>query len=235
MPTRQQYVAAFERERINQYPMIDDFEQRCGYRIERVLLEDMARTLQCPVKRNPPNWQHGRVLYALLSDYLMREDRGFVRALDIGTAKGFSALCMAAALQDRAALGEVVSLDVIDPAARVSRNTIADCDGLNTIATLVAPWVCSHRVIFRRSSGSRWLNDNIGQVHFAFVDGKHSFSAVREEARLLASCQARGDIAVFDDVQIVGVAEAVNEARSMYHIEIIEVASWRKYAIGTRK
>lgn len=120
-----EYQAAFERERVNAYPAIDELEARSGYALERSRLEIAAKHLACPVKRNPPNWQHGRVIYALLRRYLAART-GFVSLLDIGTAKGFSALCMAFALADAGMDGAITSLDVVDPDARVPRNSIAE-------------------------------------------------------------------------------------------------------------
>ena len=57
------------------------------------MVEAAARVLACPLKANPPNWQHGRVLYAGYRAYLAGLQRR-VLLLDIGTAKGFSAAAM---------------------------------------------------------------------------------------------------------------------------------------------
>ena len=47
------------------YPVVDEFEQRMGFAVDRERLEDAAGVLACLLKKNPPKWQHGRVLYAL--------------------------------------------------------------------------------------------------------------------------------------------------------------------------
>lgn len=228
-----EYQAAFERERVNAYPAIDELEARSGYALERSRLEIAAKHLACPVKRNPPNWQHGRVIYALLRRYLAART-GFVSLLDIGTAKGFSALCMAFALADAGMDGAITSLDVVDPDARVPRNSIAECEELKTVAQFVSPWQESRFIAFRQSTGAAWLVSDRGRVHFAFVDGKHEYRAVREEAELLARRQEPGDIALFDDLQIAGVERAVRATRG-YAVAMLEAKRERRYAIATRQ
>ena len=121
------YELAFNSERMNEYPPVDEFEERMGYALERSRLENAARVLACPLKKNPPNWVHGRVLYSLARNYLQGQID--VSILDIGSAKGFSALCLLWALRDSDILGSVTSVDVIDPEARVRRNTVAELDG----------------------------------------------------------------------------------------------------------
>jgi predicted O-methyltransferase YrrM len=248
-----QYTAAFHQERLVEYPAIDAIEDRVGYALAGDRLRAAARVLACPVKKSPPNWQHGRVLYAMARHYLdgYRDEfysrpyfkTGGVRLskvpdsvamLDIGTAKGFSALCMRWALDDAHAIGTVTSVDVLDPKERVSRNTVAEVDGLKTLGEILAPWPEAQSITFLKSTGQKWLQEHPERVHVAFVDGKHSYEAVSWEAALLAERQLSGDLVMFDDVQIDGVAKAVKELRA-YAIEYVDVLPNRRYAIGVRK
>src|SRR5262245_9408863 len=119
-----EYEAAFRKECDQSYPVVDALEKRYGYAIDRTKLNIAAHVLACPLKKNPPNWQHGRILYALTRHYLQGQID--VSLLDVGTAKGFSALCLLWSLRDTDILGSVTSVDVIDPLARVKRNTVAE-------------------------------------------------------------------------------------------------------------
>lgn len=230
----EQYAAAFHQERVQTYRMIDAIEARCGYAVDRGRLEDAARVLACPVKKSPPNWQHGRVLYALTRKYLECQD-GPIACLDIGTAKGFSALCLRWALNDAGVDGEIVSVDVINPQERVSRNTVADVDGIKTLGEILAPWwPDAQGITFLKSTGQQWLQEHPQRVHVAFVDGKHSYEAVSWEGALLAERQQTGDLVMFDDVQIDGVARAIRKLRA-YEIEYVDVLPNRRYAIGVRR
>jgi predicted O-methyltransferase YrrM len=226
------YAAIFERERLVQYPVVDAFERRMGYAIDRAKLEKAARVLACPLKKSPPNWQHGRVIYSAIRNYVGASWNH--NLLDVGTAKGFSALCMAWAMADSQYPAVIVSVDVLDPHERVRRNTVAEAEGPKTLSQILAQWPESQSINFIKSTGQKWLQEHPARVHVAFIDGKHSYEAVSWEAALLAERQQTGDLAIFDDAQIDGVAKALKELRS-YELEYLEVLPTRRYAIGRRK
>lgn len=233
------YQGAFDAERAQSYPAIDAFERRMGAMIDRQSLEEAARVLACPVKANPPNWQHGRVIYAAANRTLRSAIYGGhgasdVLLLDIGTAKGFSALMLRWALRDVGIPGRVVSLDVIDPEGRVRRNTIAEVDGLKTLAETLAPWHEAQLIEFVQSDGRAWLTQHTDRVHVAVVDGKHTHEAVRWEAALLDARQQSGDVIIFDDLQIPGIAKAVHEIRG-YEIEYLAAKPERTYAVARKR
>jgi predicted O-methyltransferase YrrM len=234
IPPVSAYRQCFELERIVDYPVIDAIEDRAGAALDRGRLEAAAKVLACPVKARPPNWQHGRMLYAVAWDYLLRHE-GSITILDIGTAKGFSALCLLWACQDAGRACQVVSVDVIDPRSHARRNTVAECDGLKTLAEILEPWPEAAAISFEHETGIDWLSWASFRVHIAYIDGKHDYEVVREEARLLAALQAPGDVAIFDDVQIAGVARAVGELDRQYAIEYVQVLPARIYAIGVRR
>jgi predicted O-methyltransferase YrrM len=158
-----------------------------------------------------------------------------VTLVDIGTAKGFSALCLEWARRDSGLLGRVVSLDVIDPAARRLRNTIADCDGPKTLAELLAPWPEAEAIEFRHEPADAWLARSTDRVVLAFVDGKHTREAVTREGVLLSARQQPGDLAVFDDLQLPPVAAAVADLATAYDFRYVLASPARIYAIGTRR
>lgn len=230
--SRADYDRIFHVEQVREYPAIDAFEHRCGYRLDRVRLETAARVLACPFKAHPPSWQHGRVLYAIVRRVL-KDCHAHVLALDVGTAKGFSALVLRWALDDAGVQGDVVSVDVIDPCERRFRKTVRDTEGPTTLFELLADWPEASRITFKQSTGAKWLRSYSGRIHVAFVDGKHSYPAVREESDLLRARQHPGDLIVFDDVQIFEVKRAVNELDG-YHVEFVPSAPERMYAIARR-
>lgn len=234
----EEYHRIFEAERRSEYPMVDAFEQRMGFAIDREKLESAARVLSCPYKAAPPSWQHGRVLYAVVRHFLSGKPSGCWTIFDIGTAKGFSALCMQWALMDHAGgaltVG-VTSVDVMPPDARVRRNTVAEVDGLKTLAEILAPWREAEHIEFIHTTGIHWLQSEQGQVDVAFIDGKHSGPVVKTEGQLLAARQEAGDVVVFDDVHIPDVGAAVDSLKTLYDIERLQVLPKRAYAIARRK
>jgi predicted O-methyltransferase YrrM len=231
----EEYQRIFDLERQQSYPMVDAFEQRMGFAVERERLEEAARVLSCPLKAAAPNWQHGRVLYAAAERYIEDNRVSSIRTLDIGTAKGYSALCVLWAVEDACIDSESFSVDVMPPTARVRRNTVAEVDGLKTLAEILAPWPEASRITFVESTGIDWLKAHPERIHIAFVDGKHSGSVVRQEGVLLAKRQQSGDLCIFDDVHIGDVSAAVTSLHNEYKLEYLQVLPKRAYAIGVRR
>lgn len=234
--TREAYESVFAEESRRVYPAVDALERATGFALEPERYLPAAKVLACPVKTNPPNWQHGRVLYSVTRKYLDGwANHQRTRALDIGTAKGFSALCVRFAIEDDGNDAESVSVDVIPPEARVSRNTIAEVDGLKTLPEILEPWPEAQRITFVKSTGIDWLMAHSERVNIAFVDGKHSGDVVYREGLLLSARQDSGDIVVFDDVHILDVWRAVDSLAGFYNIERLQVLPKRAYAIARRK
>lgn len=239
-PTAADYQAIFDAERVKDYPVVNAFEARMGFALDRDRLESAARVLACPLKKSPPNWQHGRVLYAFARKFLSGKPGGCWTFLDIGSAKGFSALCMQWALMDHAGgalTSGVTSVDVIDPDERVRRNTVAEVDGLRTLRETLAPWPESQEITFKKSTGIDWINGSQYSVDFAFVDGKHTGAVVAEEGRLLADMKEDGEpqFVVFDDVHLDDVNKAVISLSDLYELETLRILPNRAYAIGVRR
>jgi prepilin-type processing-associated H-X9-DG protein len=233
--TAETYARIFAEEQARTYPMVDAFEARMGYAMPRERLEDLARVLACPYKASAPCWQHGRVLYAVTRDYLTGSCEDAVIVLDIGTAKGFSAMSLLSALIDSHAAGWVTSVDVMPPDALVRRNTVAEVDGLKTLAEILAPWPEASGIHFVESTGIDWLTKHPERINVAFVDGKHTGAVVRQEGLLLSDRQQSGDVVVFDDVHIPDVGAAVDLLSKVYDIERLQVLPKRAYAIARRK
>lgn len=230
--TKAEYDLAFERECFKDYPTVAAVEDSLDFRISREWLRGAARVLACPVKINPPNWQHGRVLYAALRTYMKdNPSADQLNVLDIGTAKGFSALCMARAALDAERTVRITSIDVIDPDGRARRNTVAEVDGLLTLHETLSQWPEETKSIdFILGKAENWLVLNRKRIHFAFVDGKHAYESVRKELTSLSQCQMAGDVIVCDDLQVPGVRRAVDEVQGYGRYDVT-VLPERAYAV----
>lgn len=234
--TAADYARIFDEERQQAYPTVDTFEWACGFALDRVKLEGAARVLACPLKNNPPNWQHGRVLYAAARQFFESLPyETWINALDIGTAKGFSALCVQWALNDSSRRGRVVSLDVLNPYGVESRNTVSELDGPVTLMQILEPWPEADAIEFHRSTGIEHLREHVRRQHFAFVDGKHSGEVVAQEAALLARRQEPGDLTIFDDAHMPDVAKAIQTARGNYDLASLVAKPGREYVVARRR
>jgi predicted O-methyltransferase YrrM len=219
---RAKYFEAFQAEAARAYPQIDRFIELLGgdqlaggasFKATWPFLQ-MAKVLACPMKERAPNWQHGRVLYSLARKVgELWRDAEAVTLVDIGTAKGFSALCMAWGLSDAGARGVVHSFDVIDPLERVERNTVAELDGLKNVPELVEPFMPAGKAVsveFHRVPGMLFDQAvTVERIPLAFIDGKHKATDVFSEAGKIADRQRAGDFILFDDWQIPGVRDGI--------------------------
>lgn len=235
-PTVQDYEARFQAECANDYPEVDRLEQDMGMVLAKPFLLEAARVLACPVKANPPSWQHGRVIFSVVARYLA-DGLGPALLVDIGTAKGFSALCLLWAARCARREAQVLSIDVVDPRAPVLRNTVAEARAGRalTLAETLRPWPVSRDIQFMQGTGEGLLSALDRPVTAAFVDGKHTHAVVASELDLLSRLQRPGMVTIADDLQIEGVAEAVREAVGSGRYTSREVtAGPRRYAVLTR-
>ncbi len=232
-PSAAEYARVFHVEQGQAYPLVDALEAKMGFALDRTRLETAARVLACPVKKHAPHWQHGRVIYSLYRQYLQSRP-GRALLLDVGTAKGFSALCAQWALRDAGASGTVVSVDVIDPRSRESRNTVAEVESPKTLTEVLDPWPEAGAIKFLQSTGVDWLTAYQGRVDAAFVDGKHTGTVVWKEGLLLADRQEAGDLVIFDDVHLPDIKSAVLSL-SAYTVDVLSPLPHRAYAIARRK
>ena len=162
---------------------------------------DAVKTL-----RGGDGGEHGRLLYGLVRR-LERQSSGVI--LDIGTARGFSAMTMARASLDGELGQRICSVDVIghdQPTDWHSRRKHDPADPL-------AGRAVSRAEIWRHypdeAACIRALQDasrdvlehwTFGPVGLAFIDGEHTYRAVRDDLRSLERLMAPGGVIVLDDI-----------------------------------
>ena len=236
------YQRIFDLERTHQYPIIDDFEQRMGYAIDRAKLEEAARVIEAAARRyygrrgfgwdprsedwSTPGGPPGPVGIPFDNPFAV---------LDIGTAKSFSALCLLWALNDAGADGSVTSVDVIDPYSPEIRNTVAELSRPLTLHETLEPWPEAKAITFVQSTGINWLKAHPERLHIVFVDGKHKADVVSEEAALILARQVAGDLCIFDDVHLPEIRAVVRGLHHSYSLEYLDILPNRGYAVGVRK
>lgn len=237
------YLKIFEEARSRVFPPIDEYVERMGFDLDRTWLETLALKTQVVIKSSPINWQHGRLLYATLRNYLesVRGEPNLITVFETGTARGFSALCMARALIDGQASGVVISVDIISHNTEIFWNSISDADGKKTRAALIQDWAEElNRVVFLQA----WSEDvvdglGVNRINFAFLDAQHEYRDVLREMAYVMARQESGDVIVFDDVTVGvfdGVVRAVEELRHSGSYEVLDISSegGRAYAIARR-
>ncbi len=241
--SREEYLALHAEARKNEFPRIDNLERRFGAAIDREWMEQLALHTQVVIKKSKLNYHHGRILYSILKNYVQdKPEKETVVVLETGTARGFSALCMARALEDGSQNGYIITVDSLPHMTPMYWNCIDDHNGPNTRQDLLMGNAdLLPKVTFVQGRTDEVLPTlGIKRVHMAFLDAAHTEDAVLEEYRYVEPRQAPGDIIVFDDVTpelFPGVCKAVEaiESEGKYDVERIQVSAQRGYAVARHR
>jgi predicted O-methyltransferase YrrM len=239
---RDEYLRLADEVKARRYPEIDAYEREAGYAVDPAWLHALALHTQITKKKSELCYQHGRVLYAALRQYLAEQGGGSVRILETGTARGFSSLCMAKALADAGAEGTIFTYDVLPHEASILWNCVDDHEGPRTRAELLAPWaeLVERYLVFAQGDSVRSLPRlRVPRVNFAFLDGHHTYPYVMREFEWLRPRQRPGDVVVFDDYtdDFPGVIQAVDEIcdRFGYDRHVVRSLDRRAYVVARRQ
>lgn len=218
--------------------ILDEFN-RFGNKHDLEYLENLALQTHIVVKKSPANFNHGLLLFSKLAQYCV-ETRPSVplTLLDVGSARGFSALVMTYVLEKFAVPGSVLSLDIVSHDTKKFWGCILDRDNGISRAEIVSNFIGFQRIIFLQGKSKEILPIiGISRVHFAFLDGDHEWRSLKHETRFLYRRQFPGDMIIFDDYtteQYPGVIQAVKEISSNYNVRIVGDVLDRGYAVATR-
>lgn len=223
---------------------IREAEARLGFAIDPNWLNQLALHTQVVIKKSSLNWMHGRLLYAVLRNYLADyPDRSTpITILETGTARGFSAVVMARAVIEAGVCASVVTIDSLPHDTPQYWNCIDDFEGAKTRRELLSGWPSElERIIFIQGWATHQLPRlGFSRIHFAFLDAQHTKEAVLSEFLYVSSRQEQGDVIVFDDVTegaFDGVVDAVKEVqqRGAYAVERVTSGEGRGYAVARRR
>ena len=213
--------------------------ERFGYLPHPEFVAEVALATQVVPKEEQLDWSHGFLLYASLRSYLERtpSDRP-VAIFETGTARGFSALCMAKALHDARRAGTILTVDILHAERPIYWNSIADAQGPRTRLELLEPWfeLVEDHIVFLRGDVSIAIEQlGLARIHFAFLDAEHTYDAVRRELAFVAAHQRPGDVIVCDDYtprEFPEIVQAVDDLAGpgTYVLEPFSSSDARGYA-----
>ena len=161
------------------------------------------------ILRGGDGGEHGMLLYKLVSEGSQQNQPLVV--LDVGTARGFSALTMARAMLDGELEGRVYSVDVIGHDEPVNwHGTKQDADeplaGVEMSRSEIwRRWFAEESRLVTTIEGrslevlSGWRH---GPIDNAFLDGSHEYEDVKGELEALDSLMAEGGVIVVDDFHL---------------------------------
>jgi len=243
LASKDYYLTKFKKAISEKFDEIDEFEKKCNFSIDKNWIDNLALHTQVVKKNSEINYQHGRILYSLLSQYLYlsKKNNDNILIFETGTARGFSSICMSKAINDRKMKGLILTLDVLPHNEKIYWNCIDDHEGKKTRSELLSKWPNELKNIIFIQGQNRTLLKKIGieRINFAFLDAQHTKNAVLNEYYYVKDRQIKNDIIVFDDVDHSNpeVLEVVNSSivKKSYFVNIINTDSKRAYAIAYKK
>ncbi len=165
------------------------------------------------VLRGGDGGEHGLLLYKL--GRLFAGSGGSLVALDIGTARGFSAMMLARAILDEDAGGHVYTVDVFghDEPRRwhIAKQRDDELDGARPMTRLEIweRWFAEESAVVSTITSrslevlQEWPH---GPIDLAFLDGSHTYADVKGELTMLDSLMAERCAIVMDDYHLGVVA-----------------------------
>ena len=246
LTTKEEYIRLSNEVSKRTYPEIDNYEKNMGVAIDTEWLHELALHTQVVIKESPLCYAHGRVLYTSLSKYiserLTTSSTERITIWETGTARGFSALCMAKALNDQHCAGTIVTFDVLPHNTTMYWNCIDDLEKPKTRSELLNPWqsLVEDFILFNQGDTRLELPKvKAERIHFAFLDGGHTYEDVMFEFNQIQSHQRPGDIIVFDDYtpnQFPGIVRAVDHICKNYNHqrEVLKAHSGRGYVVAVK-
>jgi cephalosporin hydroxylase len=198
---------------------------------------------QVTIKGSANCYQHGRVLYSSLTRYARERCGQHLNVIETGTARGFSALCLAKALSDCGATGKIITFDLLPHDERIYWNCIRDVAGPCTRMELLQDYraLIERYLVFHRGDTRRALRRMaFPRVHFAFFDSVHTYDHVMAEFASVRGRQHPGDVVVFDDYTqdaFPGVVKAADEicVTEGYQPTRIAASANRRYLVAVKR
>ena len=160
------------------------------------------------ILRGGDGGEHGLLLYKLLTSKQSNCSRHPILSLDVGTARGFSAITMARAILDANIQGRIYTIDIIDQheprdwhVAKQQRDE--PLAGVQIARSNIwRQWYEEEAKVISPITGrsSEVLKSwNHGDIAFAFIDGDHRYHVVKADLEMLDTLMAEGGQIVLDD------------------------------------
>jgi hypothetical protein len=150
---------------------------------------------------------------------------------------------MAKALNDQNVSGKICTFDILPHDKKMYWNCIDDVDGPKTRDALLAPWksLVENYILFYQGD-TRFILPTVktGRIHFAFLDGTHTYEDVLFEFHQIQMRQQPGDMIVYDDYtpkKFPGIVRAVDQIceEYQYHRTELKAHGGRGYIVAEKE
>jgi len=222
---------------------VDNYENEVGFKIEKNWIDNLALKTQIVIKSSKLNYAHGRLLYSVIRNYVKLNQNNKISIIETGTARGFSSLCMAKALNDSEVDGVICTFDLLPHSEKIYWNVITDHQmGKISRQELLKEWVTLLEKYIVFIQGYTYIElpkVNLQRVNLAFLDGAHTYKDVMFEFNEIKNSQYKGDLIIFDDYNeklFPGIVKAVDRicSKNSYEKRVINSIDHRSYVIATK-
>jgi len=240
LASKEYYLSIFKKAKNEKFEEIDKLEYFCEFSIKKSWLDNLALHTQVVLKKSKINYQHGRILYSKLREYIKKNDIKNINILEVGTARGFSSICMSKAINDSKINGEINTIDIISNDKKIYWNCIDDLESKKTRKELLKKWSRELNNINFLTGPSSFVLKKIkfDRIHFAYIDGMHNFPNVKNEFEFISNKQKSGDLIILDDysTNFPGIIKLVNilKKQKKYLVTIVSAGRKRSYAIAEK-
>ncbi len=239
--SKQTYIELHNKYKDNKSLITKEIENKTGFNLNNIFFEELAFHTQVVIKKSDLNYQHGKILYSILREYVQNSNLNFYNIFETGTARGFSSICMSRALIDANTNGKIYTVDILPHDTKMYWNCIDDHDGMKSRKELLKNWSKeTDNIVFINDSSTNFIKKfHIDRIHFAFLDAEHKFNNVIEEFKYVEKKQLSGDSIFFDDVTpelFPGVVDAVKfiEKEFDYKVQYYISSKQRGYALAIK-
>ena len=238
--TKDYYLSIFEKAKNEKFLEVEKLEKSSGFKIDKSWLDELALHTKVVKKDSAINYQHGRILYSKLREYIKEKNINFINIVEIGTARGFSSICMSKAINDAKVNGKIITIDIIPNDIKIFWNCIDDFESKKTRKELLKNWQKEYNNISFLNGPSFFVLKKIlfDRIHFAYIDGMHDYLNTKREFEFISSRQQFNDIIIFDDYskKFPGIIKLVEDIRNKknYNIEILTSTEQRSYVLAQK-
>jgi hypothetical protein len=162
---------------------------------EFLKLSELTPMYSDNVEAHRINYERGILLYALIAKYKPQN------VLEIGTAKGYSTLCMAWAMHDYDIPGTIYAIDpALDTKFEIKINDEIDILTTPQLWKKIAPseWISKIKPMVGYS-GEIMHKHKFPQIDFAYIDGHHVYKAVEHDFYAFLKISSEDFRILFDD------------------------------------
>ena len=239
---KEEYFKKLHSESINlSTDSVDKYIRKSQCEIDKVFFDEITLITQTTIKKSKLQFLHGKLLYTAVMNLVKNNNVNYYNILEIGTARGFSSLCMAKALHRSKVSGKIITIDPLPHNHKMYWGVISDQKGKLTRRNLLNKYDNLLDYIFFLQAESPYDLDKVGlnRINFCFIDGVHNYFNAINEAKYVEKFQKKGDQIFFDDYNNIlfkDLVIAINEFCEKFNYSkfLIKGTDNRDFIIATK-